>query len=143
MNNHQYQSWNFDNTNNRSPKCGEGPKRCRRCRSYNEADDQRPRSAGLMAESNPAESSGRIGSEGDWLKRSGESWGSLATFVATFLSLLLPISSICYVSILCSQRRNQGCRYRCPFAPWSECRKACSKVRVCLAAGYSRLANLR
>ena len=39
----------------------------------------------LMAASNPAESSGRIGSEGDWLKRLGESWGSSATFVATFL----------------------------------------------------------
>ena len=26
MNNHQYQSQSFDNTNSRSPKCGEGPK---------------------------------------------------------------------------------------------------------------------
>ena len=72
MNNHQYKGRNFDNTDSRSPKCGEGPKRCRRCRSYNDADDCRPRSAELMSESNPAESSGRIGSEGDWLKRSGK-----------------------------------------------------------------------
>ena len=62
----------FENTDSRSPSCGEGPKRCRRCRSHNDADDRRPRSAELMAESNPAESSGRIGSEGDWLKRSGK-----------------------------------------------------------------------
>ena len=70
ISNHQYQSRNFDNTDSRSPKCGEGPGRCRRCRLYNDADDRRPRPAELMAESNPAESSGRIGSEGDWLKRS-------------------------------------------------------------------------
>ena len=70
MNNHQYKSRNFDNTDSRSLKCGEGPNRCRGCRSHNDADDRRPRSAELMAESNPAESSGRIGSEGDWLKRS-------------------------------------------------------------------------
>ena len=72
MSNHRYKSRNFDNTDSRSPKCGEGPKRCRRCRSYNDADDRRSRSAELMAESNPAESSGRIGSEGDWLKGSGK-----------------------------------------------------------------------
>ena len=69
MNNHQYQSQDFDNTDNRSPRCGEGPKRCRRCRSHNDADDRRPGSAELMAESNLAESSGLIGNEGDWLKR--------------------------------------------------------------------------
>ena len=70
MNNHQYKSQNFDNTDSRSLKCGEGPKRCRRCRLYNDADDRRPRSAELMAGSNPAESMGRIGSKGDWLKGS-------------------------------------------------------------------------
>ena len=72
MNNHQYKSRNFDNTDSRSPRCGEGPTRCRGCRSCNDADDQKPHSAGLMAESNPAESSGRIGSEGDWLKKLGK-----------------------------------------------------------------------
>ena len=72
MNNHQYQSRNFDNTDSRSSRCGEGPKRCQRCQSHNDDDDRRLSSTELMAESNPAESSGRIGSEGDWLKRSGE-----------------------------------------------------------------------
>ena len=47
-----------------------------------------------MAKGNPAESLGRIGSEGDWLKRVGESWGPLATFVAAFLSYYSPLSSI-------------------------------------------------
>ena len=72
MNNHQYRSRNFDNSDSRSPERGGGLKRCRRCRSYNDADNRRPRSVELMAESNSAESSGRIGSEGDWLKGSGK-----------------------------------------------------------------------
>ena len=67
--NHQYQSRNFDNTDSQSPKRDEGPKQCRGCRSCNDADNRSPNSTELMAKSNPAESSGRIGSEGDWLKR--------------------------------------------------------------------------
>ena len=87
MSNHQYKSRNFDNTDSRSPKCGEGPKRCRRCRLYNDADDRRLRSAELMAESNPAESSGRIGSEGDWLKGRGK-LGIVSNFCRYFLIFL-------------------------------------------------------
>ena len=67
MNNHQYQSRNFDNTDSRSPKRGEG---LVRCRLGNDADNRRPSSTELMVGSNPAESSGQIGSEDDWLKRS-------------------------------------------------------------------------
>ena len=88
MNNHQYQSRNFDNTDSRSPKRGEGPERCRRCRSYNAADNRRPRSVELMAESNPAESSDRIGSEGDWLKGRGK-LGIVSNFCRYF-PILLP-----------------------------------------------------
>ena len=83
MNNHQYQSRSFDNTDSRSPKCGGGPKRCRRCRSCNDADDRKPRPAELMAESNPAESSGRTGSGGDWLKGS-EKVGVVSNFCHYF-----------------------------------------------------------
>ena len=72
MNNHQYQSQNFDNTNSRSLKCCEGPKRRRRCQSRNDVDDRSPSSVELMAEGNPAESSGQIGGEGDWLKGRGK-----------------------------------------------------------------------
>ena len=72
INNHQYQSWNFDNTDSRSPKHCEDLKGCQRCRLNNAADDQRLSSAELMAKSNPAEPLGRIGSEGDWLKGSGK-----------------------------------------------------------------------
>ena len=43
-----------------------------RRRPCNDADDRSPSSMELMARGNPAESSGRIGSEGDWLKRSGK-----------------------------------------------------------------------
>ena len=72
MNNHQYQSRDSDNTDSRSPKCCEDLKGCQRCQSNNVADNQRPSSVELMAESNLAEPSGRIGSEGDWLKGSGK-----------------------------------------------------------------------
>ena len=65
MNNHQYQSWSFDNTNSQSLECGEGLKRCRRCRLYNDADNRKPSSMGMMAESNLAESLGQTGSECD------------------------------------------------------------------------------
>ena len=61
MNNHQYQSWNFDNTDSQSLKCGEGPKRCQGCQSCNDADSWRPNSAESEPEGNLAESLGRIG----------------------------------------------------------------------------------
>ena len=59
----------------------------------------------LMTKSNLAEFSGQIGSKGDWLKRIWESWGSLATFVATFLSSSLPLFS---TTMSPSSVRNDG-----------------------------------
>ena len=72
MNNHQYQSRNFGNPDSQSPKRGEGLKRCQRCQLCNDADDRRLNSVEVMAGVNLAESSGQIGSEGDWLKRLGK-----------------------------------------------------------------------
>ena len=92
----------------------------------NNADNWRPRSMGLMAESNLAV----FGPNREWwwlFKKVRVSWGLLATFIATFHPLLhfYPTS---HVSILCSWWQYQGCRHQCLVTPWSECREAYPKV---------------
>ena len=106
MNNHQYQSWNFDNTNSWSLKHGEGPKGCQRCWLYNDAYNWRLSSSELMSKGNLAESLGQ-NREQRWLVKKGqESWGFLQQ-LSSLLSYLLS-SNILLSAMSSSSVHNDG-----------------------------------